>query len=147
PRLPSTTEVPLGCPASALPMSPARSRSPEILAAERLPPATPKNVSANRRQPRPAACSAAAGVRRPRPTIPRNSAKFALRFPRGRGSVCPRELTVPETSEGTTSMAIHHEIAALQRLTVQQLRARYAEVYGEGTAAQNKAWLVKRIAY
>src|SRR5262249_57979210 len=43
--------------------------------------------------------------------------------------------------------SIHHDIAALQRLTVQQLRARYAEVYGEGTAAGNRAWLIKRIAY
>ena len=42
---------------------------------------------------------------------------------------------------------VHHEIAALQRLTVHQLRARYAAVYGEGTAAANRAWLVKRIAY
>src|SRR5262249_27100554 len=40
-----------------------------------------------------------------------------------------------------------HEIAALQRLTLCQLRARYAAVYGEGTAAGNRAWLVKRIAY
>src|SRR5262249_41332941 len=31
--------------------------------------------------------------------------------------------------------------------TVRQLRARYAAVYGEGTAAGNRAWLVKRIAY
>src|SRR5262249_59243894 len=44
-------------------------------------------------------------------------------------------------------MSIHHEIAALQRLTFKQLRARYAEVYGEGTSASNRAWLVKRIAY
>jgi hypothetical protein len=42
---------------------------------------------------------------------------------------------------------VHHEIAALHRLTVRQLRARYAAVYGEGTAAANRAWLVKRIAY
>ena len=42
---------------------------------------------------------------------------------------------------------VHYEIAALQRLTVPQLRARYAAVYGEGTAAANRAWLVKRIAY
>jgi hypothetical protein len=42
---------------------------------------------------------------------------------------------------------VHHEIAALHRLTVGQLRARYAAVYGEGTAAGNRAWLVKRIAY
>src|SRR5262249_60181483 len=44
-------------------------------------------------------------------------------------------------------MSIHHEIAALQRLTFKQLRARYAEVYGEGTSASNRAWLIKRIAY
>jgi hypothetical protein len=44
-------------------------------------------------------------------------------------------------------MSIHHDLAALQRLTVPQLRTRYAEVYGEGTAAGNRAWLVKRIAY
>ena len=44
-------------------------------------------------------------------------------------------------------MSIHHDLAALPRLTVQQLRARYAEVYGEGTAAGNRAWLVRRIAY
>jgi hypothetical protein len=42
---------------------------------------------------------------------------------------------------------VHYEIAALHRLTVRQLRARYAAVYGEGTAAANRAWLVKRIAY
>jgi hypothetical protein len=44
-------------------------------------------------------------------------------------------------------MSIHHDLAALQRLTVKQLRTRYAAVYGEGTAASNRAWLVKRIAY
>jgi hypothetical protein len=42
---------------------------------------------------------------------------------------------------------VHYEIAALHRLTVKQLRARYAEVYGEGTNAANRTWLVKRIAY
>jgi hypothetical protein len=44
-------------------------------------------------------------------------------------------------------MQIHHEIAALRRLNVKQLRARYAELFGDGTAATNKAWLVKRIAW
>jgi hypothetical protein len=42
---------------------------------------------------------------------------------------------------------VHYEIAALHRLTVRQLRARYGEVYGEGTPAGNRAWLIKRIAY
>jgi Protein of unknown function (DUF2924) len=44
-------------------------------------------------------------------------------------------------------MSMHNEIAALQRLTFKQLRARYAEVYGEATVAKNRVWLVKRIAY
>src|SRR5271170_3944966 len=44
-------------------------------------------------------------------------------------------------------MLIHHEITALQKLTIQQLRARYAEVYGEGTSASNRVWLIKRIAW
>src|SRR5262249_6209393 len=39
------------------------------------------------------------------------------------------------------------EVAALQRMTVKDLRARYAEVFGEETPAHNKAWLVKRIAW
>ena len=39
------------------------------------------------------------------------------------------------------------EIAALQRLTVKELRARYAEAFGEDTHANNRAWLIKRIAW
>jgi hypothetical protein len=39
------------------------------------------------------------------------------------------------------------EVAALQRMTVKQLRQRYAEVFGEDTNGHNKAWLVKRIAW
>jgi hypothetical protein len=42
---------------------------------------------------------------------------------------------------------VGREVTALRRLTPQQLRARYAEVFGEETAARNKAWLVKRIAW
>src|SRR5271163_4996391 len=39
------------------------------------------------------------------------------------------------------------EVAAMQRMTMKELRARYAEVFGEPTNANNKAWLVKRIAW
>ena len=39
---------------------------------------------------------------------------------------------------------VAREAAALQRLTVPQLRQRYAEVYNETTNAGNRAWLVKR---
>jgi hypothetical protein len=42
---------------------------------------------------------------------------------------------------------VGREVAALQRMTVKQLRARYAEVFGEPTNAHNKAWLVKRITW
>jgi hypothetical protein len=42
---------------------------------------------------------------------------------------------------------IVHEVAALQRLTVGQLRQRFAELFGEATTASNRTWLVKRIAW
>jgi hypothetical protein len=42
---------------------------------------------------------------------------------------------------------IGQQLAALQRLTTPQLRARYAEVFGEHTPANNRTWLVKRIAW
>jgi hypothetical protein len=42
---------------------------------------------------------------------------------------------------------ILHEVAALQRLTISQLRQRFAEVFGEATPASNRTWLVKRIAW
>ena len=42
---------------------------------------------------------------------------------------------------------IVNEVAALDRLTVGQLRQRFAELFGEATLASNRAWLVKRIAW
>jgi len=42
---------------------------------------------------------------------------------------------------------ITREVAALKRLTVGQLRARYAEVCGAATNCHNKPWLIKRIAW
>jgi hypothetical protein len=39
------------------------------------------------------------------------------------------------------------EVASLRKLPMQELRARYAETFGESTNANNKAWLVKRIAW
>ena len=44
-------------------------------------------------------------------------------------------------------MNLAHDIAALPSLSVAQLRGRYAEVFGEGTNAAHKGWLVKRIAW
>jgi hypothetical protein len=45
------------------------------------------------------------------------------------------------------SMNVGKEVAALQRMTVNELRVRYAEVFGDETRTGNKAWLVKRIAW
>ena len=39
------------------------------------------------------------------------------------------------------------EVAALQRLTTRQLRHRFAEVFGDATNANNRTWLVRRIAW
>ena len=39
------------------------------------------------------------------------------------------------------------EIAALPRLRVSELRAKFAAVFGEATPSHNKVWLVKRIAW
>jgi hypothetical protein len=44
-------------------------------------------------------------------------------------------------------MNVGREIASLQRMTVQQLRQKYAEVFDEETNGRNKIWLVKRIAW
>ena len=38
-------------------------------------------------------------------------------------------------------------IAALQRLTMQELRVRYTELFGETTAAKNRTWLLRRVAW
>jgi hypothetical protein len=44
-------------------------------------------------------------------------------------------------------MNLDQELAALPRLTVTNLRGRYAQVFGETTRVGNKAWLVRRIAW
>src|SRR5215207_4575037 len=44
-------------------------------------------------------------------------------------------------------MNVGKELAALGRMSPKDLRARYAEVFGEETKTANKAWLVKRIAW
>ncbi|QDU94522.1 DUF2924 domain-containing protein [Lignipirellula cremea] len=44
-------------------------------------------------------------------------------------------------------MNIQKEVAALERMTVDQLRVRFAEVFGESTNGRHKQWLVKRIIW
>jgi hypothetical protein len=45
------------------------------------------------------------------------------------------------------SPSVGKAIAALDHMTAKQLRERYAKVFGEPTAGNNKAWLVRRIAW
>ncbi|MEX1231121.1 MAG: DUF2924 domain-containing protein [Planctomycetaceae bacterium] len=45
------------------------------------------------------------------------------------------------------SLNVGKEVSALQRMTVKDLKARYAAVFGDETRTGNKAWLVKRIAW
>jgi len=42
---------------------------------------------------------------------------------------------------------IGKEVAAMGRATVNELRAKYAEVFGEATNARHKGWLIRRIAW
>ena len=39
------------------------------------------------------------------------------------------------------------EVAALEAMSVGELRVKYAQVFGEGTRAGNKVWLVRRIVW
>src|SRR6476660_5884623 len=39
------------------------------------------------------------------------------------------------------------ELAALEAMTVNELRTKYAQVFGEETRVGNKAWLVKRVIW
>lgn len=45
------------------------------------------------------------------------------------------------------SIPLARQIALLQRLSVTQLQAKYAEAFGEPTRAYNRSWLVRRIAW
>jgi hypothetical protein len=73
---------------------------------------------------------------------------MALRFVGKRGSLSPRvDRLLNPTKENPVEMNIVNEVALLQRLSIAQLRQRFAELFGEATAASNRTWLVKRIAW
>ena len=44
-------------------------------------------------------------------------------------------------------MTMMATIAGLQRLTMHELRLRYAELFGETTAVKNRTWLLRRVAW
>ena len=45
------------------------------------------------------------------------------------------------------SLNVGKEVAVLERMTVRELKERYAELFGEETRTHNRAWLFKRIAW
>jgi hypothetical protein len=45
------------------------------------------------------------------------------------------------------SLNINKEVRAMEKRSVRELRKQYADVFGEGTNASNKPWLIKRIAW
>jgi hypothetical protein len=45
------------------------------------------------------------------------------------------------------ALNVGKEVAAMSRMTVKQLRVKYAEVFGDETRTGNKPWLIKRIAW
>jgi len=42
---------------------------------------------------------------------------------------------------------IANEVVAMKRMTMRDLRERYAEAFGETTNANNRTWLIRRIAW
>ena len=55
--------------------------------------------------------------------------------------------SMPDDRRQTGEVNIDKEVAALRRTTVNELRARYAEVFGEQTKVRHKEWLVRRIVW
>ena len=45
------------------------------------------------------------------------------------------------------ALNVTHEVAVLQRMTLKELRAKFADVCGDETRSGNRAWLIKRIAW
>jgi hypothetical protein len=42
---------------------------------------------------------------------------------------------------------ITNEVAVMERMTINELRAKFAEAFGEPTNGRHKQWLIKRIAW
>lgn len=59
----------------------------------------------------------------------------------------PGAATAPPTTTRTTTTTIAARIAALRRMTVDQLRAEYERVFGEATRSRHREYLWKRIAW
>src|SRR5262249_52808079 len=73
------------------------------------------------------------------------TATFHLIVPRSR-ALMGVWLTTPRR-ETVVEIAIEEQIAELGRMTVTQLRQKYADVFGEETRSNNKQFLYRRIAW
>src|ERR1700736_516892 len=110
------------------------------------PPPTPPGNSRKRRLFSPVA--AARGRRISRAGESRTLGRKALELAAAAVLSGLRVNGFPETSpRRRCAMNLADEIAALARRTVPELRERYAALFGEGTTAKHKTWLVKRIAW
>jgi hypothetical protein len=70
---------------------------------------------------------------------------MALSSPPKRGSLFTVVDRFPiPTKENPREVNIINEVAALQRLSIGQLRQRFAELFGEATNASNRTWVIKR---
>ena len=45
------------------------------------------------------------------------------------------------------TLNVERELASLQRMTLRDLKTRYAEVHGESTSSRHRIWLIKRILW
>ena len=68
---------------------------------------------------------------------------MALSSSAKRGSLSTRvDRFQTPSKENPVDLNIVNEVATLQRLTIGQLRQRFAELFGEATQASNRAWLI-----
>jgi hypothetical protein len=73
---------------------------------------------------------------------------MALSFSPKGGSLSTRvDRRLNPRKENPVEVNIVTEVASLERLSVGQLRQRFAELFGEATQASNRTWLIKRIAW
>jgi hypothetical protein len=57
------------------------------------------------------------------------------------------EVSSPKKKEERMHLNVAKEVAALEAMNVAELRARYAQVFGEEARVGHKTWLVRRIAW
>ncbi len=74
------------------------------------------------------------------PTVPEASEETVL------SADCAKRLSEPQEEEGCY-LDVEQVVAALRRMTANELRNQYVAVFGEQTNSRNKDWLVRRITW